>query len=98
MNYLPHAMLQITLESSFHLSLSPAIFLNMSKSSLVLNCLTSISFLMFPSTSKVLISFLRFALVNLKDLIVCGTKDAMEEVVALSKAEMPFLSKNSFVH
>ena len=50
MHCLPHAMLQITLESSFHLSLSPAIFLNMSKSSLVLNCLPSIPFLMFPST------------------------------------------------
>ena len=50
MHCLPHAMLQITLECSFHLSMSPAIFLNMSESSLVLNCLTSISFLMFPST------------------------------------------------
>ena len=46
----PHAMLQIVLESSFHLSLSSAIFRNMIKSSVVLNCFTSRSCLLFAST------------------------------------------------
>ena len=41
----PHAMLQIILESSFHLSLSLAILLNLVKSSVVLNCFISISYI-----------------------------------------------------
>ena len=46
----PHAMLQIVSETSFHLSLSSAIFRNMIKSSVVLNCFTSRSCLLFAST------------------------------------------------